>query len=62
MQKRHFIAIAAAIKDIIAADPDNSMRVATVGAVARALARVFQADNPRFDRDRFLRACGVDVQ
>jgi len=60
MQKRHFIAIAAAIKGIIAADPDNAVRTATIGSVARALASVFQAENPRFDRDRFLRACGLD--
>lgn len=28
--------------------------------LARSLARYFQSDNPRFDRERFLRACDVD--
>jgi len=27
--------------------------------IARNLANALQADNPRFDRDRFLVACGV---
>lgn len=31
----------------------------TADAIARRLARRFAADNPRFDCDRFLRACGV---
>lgn len=32
----------------------------TIGAdLARNLANALQADNPRFDRARFLEACGV---
>lgn len=32
----------------------------TIGAdIARNLADALQADNPRFDRARFLEACGV---
>lgn len=31
----------------------------TVHNVANGLARVFSADNPRFDRARFMRACGI---
>ena len=32
----------------------------TIGAdIARNLADALQADNPRFNRDRFLDACGV---
>lgn len=32
----------------------------TIGAdIARELANALQADNPRFDRARFLTACGV---
>lgn len=32
----------------------------TIGAdLARNLAEALQADNPRFDRARFLEACGV---
>jgi hypothetical protein len=33
----------------------------TIGAdIARNLADALQADNPRFDRARFLAACGVN--
>jgi hypothetical protein len=33
----------------------------TIGAdIARNLADALQGDNPRFDRDRFLVACGVN--
>lgn len=30
-------------------------------SVAREIAKVLQADNPRFDRDKFLTACGLGV-
>lgn len=30
-----------------------------VTVVARNIADVMQSDNPRFDRSRFLKACGV---
>lgn len=32
-----------------------------IGIAARAIAQVFADDNPRFDRKRFLEACGVSV-
>lgn len=34
---------------------DSAMR-----EVANSLASVFQRDNPRFDRERFLKACGIE--
>lgn len=30
------------------------------GVIATNLATLFQADNPKFDRERFLVACGID--
>ena len=41
---------------IIAECPDFSRTV-----VAEAFIRLFQADNPRFDRERFLVACDLIV-
>lgn len=32
---------------------------AAVSSVTHRVANVMQADNPRFDRSRFLKACGV---
>jgi hypothetical protein len=33
---------------------------ATVALSITALADFFEADNPRFNRDKFLRACGIE--
>jgi uncharacterized membrane-anchored protein len=54
MQHRHFATIAAIIREM-ANGQDENLR----GIVAFAFARELAATNPRFDRDRFLRACGV---
>lgn len=40
---------------ILAANPDEVMRAEQ----ARHFADLYAADNPRFDRARFLAACGV---
>lgn len=52
MTKKHFEAAA----KIIAEHPDFSR-----GVVAEAFATFFQADNPRFDKQRFLVACDLAV-
>jgi hypothetical protein len=51
MSRKHFKAIAAAIAAIL--DPSDRRRI------AEALADVCRESNPRFDRARFLAACGV---
>ena len=48
-QKRHYEAIAAVIRRL-------DLLPISIGHVARRFADSF-IDNPRFDRDRFLRAC-----
>ena len=57
-QKRHYIAIAAVLADI-ADDPQQRSLFSDLTAICRAFATYFAADNPRFDADRFLSACGV---
>lgn len=58
MSRKHYVAIAAMIRRRVDAD-------ATVGGhsitreIAEGLADVFADDNPRFDRARFLTACGI---
>lgn len=68
MTRKDYVAIAAAIKvstlpPYKGEDPPNSRaRQAWNDAclvVARNIADVLQADNVRFDRARFLTACGV---
>lgn len=51
MSKKHYIAMAAAVREI--ADVIERRRM------AERVAAVCAADNPRFNRARFLAACGV---
>ena len=51
MSRKHFCAIAVAIRDI----RDNAAR----RLAALALADCLRGTNPRFDRGRFLYACNV---
>lgn len=60
MSRKDYEAIAAAIKaeatewgDLVTESDKQVLR-----AVAQRIARVFESDNPRFDRAKFLRACG----
>jgi len=52
MTKKHFIALAREI-----AFSNNSPEAKTFAAMV--IIRVAQGDNPRFDRARFLEACGL---
>lgn len=75
MTKKDYELVVAALVDVLASYPDvSASRVAgeqaravwaaargAVEAVGGRLADVFAADNPRFDRVRFLKAAGVDA-
>lgn len=54
MTRKHFIAIAR-----ILADGEGRTDYATRREVALGLADYFAGENPHFDRDRFLSACGI---
>ncbi len=58
MSKKHYVAVAQAVKDVrdIAKDVRNASEA--LDLLAQRLATVFQGDNGMFDRNRFLRACG----
>ena len=64
--KRDYVAIARAIKaERIAATTmhDGAYQTGMLFSCSRieqALADYFASDNPRFDRSRFLEACGVN--
>lgn len=63
MTRKHFNMIADALKDVQAeahrVDPaEFKARLDTLHATATYLADGFVQDNPRFDRARFMAACG----
>lgn len=61
MTKKHFEAIAATIKVNVesARESGSPQRLASVLELVEELSHTFQQINPRFDKDRFLKACGV---
>lgn len=66
MTRKHYEAVAGVIRaelgdglDLSAADRMRVPRIQSLVHVARGLADVFEADNSRFDRGRFLTACGL---
>lgn len=61
MTKKDYELIAAVITSV--RDPDRRMRLGHKHAcdnIANEFARVLARTNPRFDRARFLKACGVE--
>ena len=64
MTKKHFEAIAAIIKSDLDALSDVSGPAAESAReacenIAVGMADYFASENPRFDREKFLTACGV---
>ena len=54
LSRKHYTAIAN-----ILANNQPDIHKAYVRCIARQLAGYFEQDNPRFDRKKFLEACGV---
>lgn len=61
MTRRDYILIQDAIRNApcSVSDPDDAMYRAGLEDAATAIADALSRDNPRFDRDRFLKAAGV---
>lgn len=57
MSKKHYEAVAKSMSRIMWTD---KMDPATMTAVIWSLSSVFQDDNPKFDKDRFIAACTRD--
>jgi hypothetical protein len=62
MSKKDYIKFAAMLKEQhdIAQDTLFSQGKTAVENVIKASAEIFAEDNPRFDHDRFYKACGMD--
>lgn len=58
MQRRHYEAIAAVIRELTL-EP-NAVSAAQRDAIAHRFANALAGTNARFARERFLRACGVE--
>lgn len=57
MSRKDYVAIAAALRSALAAGAEER----SIAEAARRIADVMAAGNPRFDRARFLAACGVSA-
>jgi len=62
MTRKHFVAVAKSFSDNLDNPDVKASAVATyaVKMMAREVATVFAECNPRFQRGRFLAACGVE--
>lgn len=58
MTKRHFIFFAAHVNAEQAQYPENSPERSAIRDVALWFAVMAEQDNPRFNREQFLTACG----
>jgi hypothetical protein len=58
MTKKHFIAIAALFKANRPADSWDACKRVQHNLLLDGLVAIMVSDNPRFDRGRFLKACG----
>ena len=59
MTRKDYVAIAKAINLARTTNPESKAHQIAVADVALLVAGVMQDDNQRFDRARFLKACGV---
>ena len=62
MTRKDYIKFAEMISDhfVPARKAPNPSGINTLNSISQATCDIFTADNPNFDRDRFLQACGVE--
>ena len=59
MTRKHYIALAGALRDAMAScAPIGKPDTIFAARVIEYVMDVLKTDNPRFDRDRFVEACG----
>jgi hypothetical protein len=64
MTRKDYILIADAIRETLATDPEFGIdwperERTAIGLLAHQIAHRLRQDNPRFDRVRFMAACGL---
>lgn len=60
MTRKHYVAIANAVS--FCADLRSDREREAIREVARSLADIFESENPRFSRQKFLDACLPNVE
>lgn len=60
MTERDYVLIAGVIAHCVDHTSPNTTGRQAVSNVARRMADALERDNPRFNRDTFLKACNVD--
>jgi len=60
MNRKDYIKFAAMFEREITRAKTKGIGSATMIVMACNTADIFEADNPNFNRDRFLKACGVE--
>lgn len=61
MTKKHFVTAARLVQRELARSPSASLHPSGPGYIlAKAFVELFESEPSRFNRDRFLRACGLD--
>lgn len=58
MPRKHYRETAVSIADAVSRANGNKVAKATAYTIADRLAFMFKSDNPRFDRNQFMDACG----
>lgn len=58
MQRRHFELIAGVLRDFRRTSEPGGLAELATDELAERFADQLRKENPRFDRDRFIRACG----
>lgn len=59
MTRKDYVAIAKAIDEVLRTCEAESAECSAVVYVATLVADVMQSDNARFNREQFLKACGI---
>lgn len=62
MTRKDYVLIAQAIKGQVNFFIGDQLVLQVIKAIAISVAMALATDNPRFDRDRFMQACGFDQQ
>ena len=58
--KKHYVAVAKELDYLRQVFGDNEDSLLAVRSIAVGLANIYQDENPRFDRERFMQACGLE--
>jgi hypothetical protein len=60
MTRKDYVLIADTLANLMSDFNNGGEDSVSLSLVAQELADTLEADNPRFDRERFLTACGVN--